>query len=573
MADNSDSSEGKTLNRLASELSLEERHNFLEKLRGQATLSFEPLYEAEDEQARAEDFEAQFTALAWYYRLYYFILGLFKGKPPVKAFEDRQIGKMGRAIQADAPGLYDYQRNHLLFNCFQPLVELKEAARFFFQALDASINRDKGAFYAFLGSLEMEEVHSRLQRETDPAVIMEKFPNTPESEMRQLALRTMEDALVSISDQQRGAMYYNARSLNCLKELSAFLFDRLILAFGIKSGGQSCPVNMVRDLLVNLNNILFSLKEPPTLSLLESLFIFLLNDRNGEGGFDMNREMKILLADAENAINTIRIFNKKIPLTRILRCATRDTGLAPRQISGGEDWFQTYREYWRRKVETGIADYIQRRKYREITSAFQFFLKGTSLRILSSVVSDNNRDGFPLPEAFNLAFLRTFHTAVFLPDLNPPLRTILMDGEFFKKENRTEFTGAYNDIMNIEEDVRRLDDSLALSGDFGKRYTQAKQDLSALPVKRRKIQVVLDEASHEATEIIIRVRHSMGVINNMLHCILKKEAGGRYDGLANFDKLAGKNPEEFVQGISDAVKQIQQTLQIMKDIDSMGSLL
>jgi hypothetical protein len=572
MAESQKGPEDKILTRLASELSLQERHDFLEKLRGQSTQSFEPLYEAREEDEE-EDFEAQYLRLPWYYRLFYFIMGLFKSKPATKVFGDGKIGRLGRAIETEAPGIYDYQRNQLLFNFFQPLTQLKDSARFFFTALDAGINRDKGAFYAFLGSLEMGEVHNTLQTETNPEMIMEKFPDMPEAEVRQIAMRVLEDALGSISDSQRGAMYYNARSLNCLKELSAFLFDRLILAFGVKSGGQTCSVNGVRELLINLNNILFSLKEPPALSLLESMFIFLLQERTGEPNFDMNREMHSLLSRAERAVTTIRDFNRKIPLTRILRCASRDLSLAPKQISGGEDWFQVYREYWKQQIETGIADFLYRRKYREILSTFKIFLKGANLKVLDNIASDTNRDGLPLPEAFALSFLRTFHSLVFISDINPVLSPILMDGEFLRKENRAEFTGAYNDIMIIEEDVRKLDGGLALSGDYGKRYLQAKQDLSALPIKRRKMQVILDEISHEATGIIIRARDGMVKSIAVLNGILKNETGGKYQGLVNFDKFAGKEPEEFIKKILETIKLLQQAHQILQDIDAMGILL
>ncbi|MDR2483973.1 MAG: DUF5312 domain-containing protein [Treponema sp.] len=566
-----DSHEDNTLHRLVSELTLEERNNFLEKLRGQSTLSYEPMYETWEDMESGEMCEAQYTRLPWYVRLCYLILSLLKSKSPVKVFEEGMMNRLGHQIAAEAPGLYDHQKNLLLLGFFDLLTELKDAARFFYTALDLSVNRDSGGFYAFLGSLEMGDLHRRLETETIPELFTEKL-DASERELRQAAVRAMEVIFSAINDTQRSIMYANARSLNCLKELAAFGFDRIIITFGSSGGGQTCPVNAVRDLLMNLNNILFSLKDPPAMALLESLFIYRLQERSGEPGFDMNAEIHSLLGMAEGAITTIRDFNKKVPLTRILRCASRDMTLVPQQISGGEEWFAIYRDYWKKQVEAKATEYIRQRKYKELLNSFRFFLKGTNLKVLYNAVSETNPKGLPVPEAFALSFLLTFHAAILVNDANMFLRPILIDGEFFKKENRAEYTGAYNDIMKLEEDIRQFDLKLSPAGEYGTHYSQAKEDMSALSIKRRKMQQVLDEVSHEASGIVIRGRNAIISLINVLNGILKKEAGGKYDTLANIDKLAGKTPEVFLDGVTELVNKFQQALRIIKDIDTLGDL-
>jgi hypothetical protein len=566
-----DSSEDKTLSRLVSELTLEERNAFLEKIRGQSTMSYEPLYEEGEEPERGEMSEAQFIRLPWYFRLGYFLLGWIKSKSPARVFEDGMIHRLGRKIETAAPGLYDHQKNLLLLGFFDLFTDLKEAARFFFTALDLSVNRDKGGFYAFLGSLEMGDLHQRLQTETLPELFTEKL-DASERELRQAALKAMEDIFSSINETQRNIMYSNARSLICLKELASFGFDHIIAAFGSSSGGQSCSVNTVRDLLASLNNILYSMKEPPALSLLESLFVYRLQERSGEPGFDMNAELHSLLARAEEAVSTIRDFNKRVPLTKILRCASQDLSISPQQISGGEEWFAIYREHWKKHVETEVSEYTHQRKHKELLNSFRYFLKGTNLKILTNVVSEANPKGIPVPESFALSFLLTFHAVILANELNIFLRPILIDGEFFKKENRSEYTGAYDDIMRIEEEIKKFDSKLAPSGEYGTHYNQAKDDISALSIKRRKMQQALDEISHDASGIIIRIRDAMISMINLLNGILNKEAGSKYDTLANLDKLAGKTPEVFIDGIKDSIKQFQQALQVLKDIDAMENL-
>jgi hypothetical protein len=563
--------EDRTLNRLVSELTLEERKNLLEKLKTQSNLSSDPLYQAREE-AAIPGIEEQFAKLPWYYHVFYLILSFFKSKNPLKLFEDSQVGKLGREIEEHAPGLYDYQRAYLLPGFHQSLLDLKEGARFFFTALDASVGRDKGGFYVFLGSLEMGEVHRRLEAETDPGRIGEKAPDASEAELRQMAFRAMEDAFASITEEQRNAMYHNTRSLHCLRELSSFLFDRVLMAFGFEPAvsGQVCSINVVREMLISLNNILFSLHAPPPLPLLESLFVFLLQEKVGEPGFDINREMRSLLSRAENALVTIRTFNTRVPLTLMLRCANRDMSLSPQAVSGGEDWFLVYREYWKRHIELLFADYTRQRRHQDLTNSFRYFLKGANLKILDHVISEANPDGLPIPEAMSLSFLLTFYSAVFMGDINKTLRPILIDGEFYKRENRTEFTEAYNDLIKLEDEIKKFELNISPAGDYGKRYSLAKQDMSSLPVKRRKIQLVLQDASGEAKRIIDSARGAIRVMINILNGIMGKDPGGKYDTLGNMAQLAGKGTA-FTGGITDSIQKFQKTLQLMDDIDIMES--
>jgi hypothetical protein len=561
--------EDRTLHRLVAELTVEERGNLLEKLKAQSALSADPLYEAVEEEPAA-GFEDQYVRLPWYYRLFYFILGLFKNITPRKVFEDSVVRKIGREIEARTPGLYDCQHAYLLPAFYQLFSELKEGARFFYTALDVSVNQDKGGFYSFLGSLEMPEAHRRLQQETDCILIAEKAGDVPEAELRQMAFKAMEDALAAVTEEQHGRMYANTRSLQCLKELSSFLFDRVLMAFGFEpaASGQVCSVNVVKDTLENLNNILFSLREPPPLALLESLFIFTLQDRTAEQGFDINREMRNLLSRAEDAAAVIRNFNKQACLTLILRCANRDTSLSPRAISGGEDWFMIYREYWKRHIEAQFAEYMRGRRQRDLLNSFKYFLKGTNLKILDNVVSDSNQDGIPVPEAFALSFLLSFYSAVYMTDINKILRPILIDGEFYKRENRTEFTESYNDLIKLEDDIRKFEGEISPIGSYGKRYFLARQDMSSLPVKRRKIQLAVEDASKEAREIIDRARNACTVMINILNGILKKDLDGKYDTLGNLSRLAGKGPV-FINGIAESIQKFQKALQLLDDIDAM----
>jgi hypothetical protein len=552
-------------NRLVSELNLEERAKLLEKLGSQSSLPQGPLYEEVSDEP-AEKLEIRFTNLPWYKRLWFHILSFFNSRTPLKLFEDSLMSRISRTVEEIAPGFYNYQKDLLLSKFQEMLVYLRDASRFFYQVLDASFNRDKGGLMVFLGSLEMPDVHKLIQNNADPAVLAEQFPGVSEVELRQKAHRAMEEAVSTISAEQRDVMYYNARSLFCLKQLSSFLFDRMINAFIVDSAyhGSICPSASIRDQLLALNNILNSLKDPPPLTLLGSLFVFALSEREDEPGFDIQTEMRRLLSRAEASIEAIRTFNKQVPLTQLLRCMSRNMDISSQNIGGGEDWFAVYREHWKRLIDEHFSVFIKNKKQRDMQNALRYFLKGNSLKLLEHTDSESNAAGVPVKEAFCLSFLQTFYTVVFMGEINKVLRSILLDGEFIKKENRTEFAEYYNTIIKLDDMIRHFDQTLSTSGDIGQRYSQTKAEMTSLPIKRRKIQLVLQEASKIAGEIIDQTRDAIEGMIKILSGIIKKSADDKYDSLANLATFG--RPVVFVGNLQSCIDQLRKTIKLMDDI-------
>ena len=557
--------------KLASDLSLDERQELLEKLKTHLNFSDEPLY-FEDKGLPAEETKIAYLKLPWFYRFFYNILGFFKSKSPLKIFEDQQVSALGNRIDELSPGLYDYQ-NYMLLPAFQQqLIKLKEAAQFFYTALDSSVNRDRMAFFAFLGSLEMPDVHKRLLEETDPRVILEKYPDSHESEQRQLAFKALEDGLAMIGEDYRRIMYYNARSLFCLKELSSFLYDRLIMAFAFNkaAGGEVCSIKNVRDLLVSLSNILLSLKVVPPLALLKSLFVFILQEKAGEPGFDVSQQIRKLMAKAESSLTVIREFNKQVPLVLVLRCSGRDMSIAPREISGGEDWFIVYKEYWRKRIESLFAASLRERRSRKLLGFFREFFKGKNISLLENSLKSENPGRLPVKGALALTFLYNFYTEIFIPEINQVLQPILADGDFEKNENRFEFSEAYSNLSRLREEIMRFEEDISFSGDFGKRYSQVRQIMASMPVKRRKIQIILEEAQEGAEKILQRAREAILSIVNVLNGILGKDTKGKYFPLTNLAKVTGKN-NQFIFQMAEIIGQFQTVLKLLDDINIMES--
>jgi hypothetical protein len=555
-----------TFQRLVSELSLDERKRLHTKLNSQSALSTEPLY-PEEKEGTDFDLNELYEQMPWYMRLWYFLLSLLKSSSPENVYEDTLIAKIGTSINNKSPDLFNYHDSMLLPKFYQLLIDLKDASRFFYNALDLSVNRDKGAFFAFLASLEMEGIHQRLVNETNPYILSQRNPQASNSELSEMASKNINEIFSSITESDRSVMYYDARSLQCLKELSSFLFDRLLMAFTFEPSleGHVCSARLVKDQLIGLNNILYSFSGTPALSLLESLFVFVLQEEMEHSEFDTEAETKNMLLQAESALDIIRHFNTEVPLTKILRCATRDLKWNPHAISGGEDWFVVYRDYWKKQIDEQFSAFAKQQRKAGIIQSFKTFLNDVPLKEFDNIYSESNPDGIQVSGIMGLSFLSVFYSEVFLSVINNVLRIILLDGEFFKRENRTVFTEAYNDLMKIDDAIKLFQDKIALNGDYGKRYNLAKSEISSLPIKRKKIQIVTQEANDEIQKIISNTQKSFKTMIDVLQGIIKREPGSRFDSLSNVSNLPKVKGLPFIDAVALSKSKLEEAAALLKE--------
>jgi hypothetical protein len=558
--------DSRTFGGLVSGLSLAERQVFLEKLSRYSSFPQRTLYEEESDAVSMPVYKEGYKHLPWYSRLSFIFLSFFRGASPARLFEDRQIALIGKWINETAPGIYDYQRDLLLPEMYKQLVALKEAARFFYTVLDQSINRDKGAFYAFLGSLEMEDIHGRLTEKTDPEALIAANPQVPEVELRQIALDNLEEGLSFITEKQKNTMYANTRSLHCLKALSTFPFNRIILKFSDRGGGRGpmCTAGVVKDHLASLQDVLFSLKHAPSMALLESLFVFTLREYLGDNEMDIAVEMDRLLTLAEKSLNTIHDFNREVPLTQILHCTSRNLTMSPLDISGGEEWFSVYRDYWKRYVHDRFTQYIRTIGQQKLLDSINRFLR-TNLIPLNYAASDLNPRGFPVKGGLCMSFLLTFHSVVFMKKINAVLEAILLGGNFYSREDRTTFTESYNELMKLEDIIRQFEARISPIGEFGKQYFTAQVNRSLSSLKRHKLLSASDEANQEVFAIARTTGSALEGIINMLEKILRAASGGESVVLVNMTQVAGKG-NVFITDLNDALIQLEETHKLFTNI-------
>jgi hypothetical protein len=566
-------SDNNAFERLSSGLSQYERLKLLEKIVSFSDTTEGSLINTEKEIEESVKAEETYTRLPWYSRLWFFILGFFTGKTPLEMFINSKIAEIGRGIDLMFPGMFYWQKMQLRKNFQDELKKLKEAARFFYTILDSGISRNRGAFFVLWGSIEMRELHARLSEQTEPSNFAADNSDLSDIKLRQMAVNYVENEINNISEENRRIMYEGAHTMVCLKQLASFLFDRFIMSFNQSASDTEpvCPAAIVRAQLVSLANILYSIKKSPSVTLLSSMFIFMMPEQNDKNSYDAENELQKFTLRAERAIDVIRTFNSRVPLISILRCVTHNTSYLPAEISGGEDWFVLFRKCWVENVTSQFNEFIKDRYRAKIQQLYSELFENFIMEPFANIVSDNNDEGIPVSNIQSLSYIMIFHKLVFMPIINVFIRPILIDGDFIRKENRSEFTEAYNILIKLDDTIKSYTKRLDKSGDLGKRWEQILADVDSIALRRRKISVILEDINEAVDAIVADARKAIKSMERIIDGILYPSSGKSYDTLTNLTKISGKGTT-FADGMKEGLEKlrlISHLLEVTAELENM----
>jgi hypothetical protein len=565
--------QGSVFDRLVADLSLEERRDLLERLDRSVIVSDEPLYDKIfAERAGAPSHIRNLSELGLLKRILLYLRRFFTGRDIDSLLVEDELKALARNVEAACPGIVDYRRGMLTSLLHEELKKLRDAARFFYDVLDRSFDRDKAEFFAFLGSVELPETHGRLLAETNPFAWAEAHPDAPESEVRQAVTSAYDEIFMAMPEERRKAMYQDLRCLLFLKRLSGFLFERLLSTFKPGAGpaeGPAASFTEAADLLVELGDILFSLSRPPSISLMESLFCFAEQETLENPESDAEALIAADLGAAETAVARIRTFNRRVPFVDIVRLATEDPAHQPRELAAGEDWLVVYRGFWRSRIEAQLDELRSNRRYRRLAEEVAAFVGDAEPASFAHISREEGPGCPPIRQDLPLAFMDAFTRGSLAKEFNRPLKIVLVDGEFYRKENRIEFTDAYDLLGNTAETIAALDARLGPDGEIGLAWSRAKLEIAPVVIKRRKIQSIARSAEDEAERMIRNFAGALSTLVRVIRGILKGEAGGRYDSLANLSSLDGRANREFLRSLAAAKDRSEMALALLTELSGL----
>jgi hypothetical protein len=558
---------------LVGELSAGERRELLDRVRRSSGVSLEPLFSKESlPSAKPPERASRLAQKSLLERVVLFFRKIFSGRDIDSLLDEDELKALARRVDQQFPGLVDYRQNLVLEPFLGEIQRLRDAARFFYDVLQRGFDNDKAAFFGFLGSFELPETHTRLLSEADPFAFAALHPEASDTEVREAVLAIYDECFASLLEERRRKMYQDLRCLLFLKRLSGFLFERVQNQFKPQEGQpprRAATFSELRDLILELEDILFSFSSPPSVELMESLFAFAEHEAMERADDSAEALIRTDLTKAEMALSVIRSFNKRVPLPALAQLVSLDPRQCPQELPAGEDWLVVYKGFWKSRIEAKLDELKRERKYQRLTDEIRGFVGSGELVHYNYISRDERPESPAIHQDLALAFIDAFMRGTFAAEMNRPLKIVLMDGDFYRKENRLEFTDAYNSLSHASEAIAALDARLGPEGEIGGLWNQTRLEASSLPIKRRKMQSIARGAEDEAERIIRDVAGALTEIVLVIRGILKGEAGGRYDSLANLSFMDGKANKDFLKGLNGVKDRCEKAIVLLQELSGL----
>lgn len=547
--------------RLVEELTPDERKSLLERIQQLHPISEEPVVSNIQEEAEV-DFEREFQALGLVEKILLWIRAFFTRRIREEVLEEHLVKKLSRELQRKAPGMVDTKRKLLL----PPFAERVEKLKPYFSTLSSLIAPLRGnrrtRFISFLAAFEMETITERLKTELDPFYLIAihwyhmEPPFTADSlrsleipspdqlsdaEIRRMLENRLEDILAGITQEEKNRMYLDVRFLDRLSQLVYFPLDRILSAFRTvpELPYVPCPFKHLIEPMALFTEIVCSLRDPVPSILLEALVLFRLGDFHGElEEVDEQRRISQSLAQVEEAFQSIRTFMQNIPLLTLVKVLTGKINYRPLERGGGEDWYNQFKQYGRGRVDESFRLFLDVRRKDELGEEITTVLSPVPL---------------PIPEGKNirdcsvfligLVFLRTFFQTVFLSKYNRPLRILLLEGGFYKEENRKEYTEAFGNLLKLNDEIGKV-----FPPDGWESLTPNQKEALESQVLK------WSEQFRDSLQSVVRV----------LDGVLFGEAGGRYDTLSNLGSIGGRGNAQLLQSLNEVLKEATATVSVVE---------
>lgn len=543
-----------SFDRLVQALSTEERQTMLDRIRTATMTSDEPLVLEEPiENYTPRD---SFARLGFWKRFFCFLKALFTGTDKYEIVEELDIQRLAKDVEKMSPSVLNYGQGEIGIGFYDRIAKLEASLTVLRPPLRTALGGSKEEFVAFYVGWIMPLVQEELLTLLDPEKLAFERSLDDPFEVKRAIESSLKEYLGEILDNDRKRLYQQARALSLLKQFVDFPFSKLLQPF-TNADGRVSPVamNEIRGTLFEFDALLYSLEPLPDDDALKAVFMFDMQKDLDERDFNPADQLLKMMDSISWAWQVIRQTAAELRVNDLCRIVSRNLNYQAESVGGGEDWFQIYRKFWQKRCDAVLGRYIEESKRKQIIQDAVKFLKKRELPLLDnyrpSSVMLNVRPRFPI----SLSFIASFVKELFLQELHSPLKLILIDGQFYKEQNREEYNESYSGILKVVDDIAYIDSALAPDGALQGEFEQLSKEVLGTKIIRKKVEARIGELDREADRIINGFEENLRLLANVIGGIVDGEMGGRFDTLSNLGYI-GKNDNSNLMRRLKAIKQI-----------------
>lgn len=555
---------------LVKNLSSEERSSLLKKMSSSGTSL--PILEA-PVPLEVPEWQEVYQGYGFLRRFILWLRGIFKGTDLATLVQEQQLEDLAASIEHKSPGFFSLRLRLAHASFYQELKNLFDALIPFGPLFKTAFGTNKQDFIAFLVGCEWPEIQAQLVSDTDYTKIAGDNSEKSVKDIKSIVEGNFRILMDSVPADLKKQLYYHLKDLFAFKELCLLTAEKYLNPFLLVTiAGQAGNANLsdLRDPLADLCDRLYALHEPPAETHLRALYLFHHRERLENPDADMENPLQLFLEKSMEAWEAISRFHKTVPLASLMAFLNNSTTWHPRESGGVEDWFQQFRRFWQGRVDRAYEVFSRERMARLVFLDINQFLEIGEEEFHKEVFYPPFFHGLlPIKGDITVRFLKLFMEKQFVPRLNPVLKIVLLEGDFYKRNNRGVFTDCYNAVLQISDQITAVQRKFEPEGEWGNQLEQCRSaDDEATIAKMRDIYLW---GGDWYDQFFSNLLPHLYTFNDVLRGILRGSTGGKYDTLANLNSIGGKANGVFRKELESVVQKWEKLLQILKDISPIDT--
>lgn len=555
-----------TFDELVSGISSEERKFLLSKL----NKNKEPellLLQSNRETEESGLIDVKYKDEPFLYKLFLWIRSLIIKRPINAIYNLDLVGELARKINKNHPGLID-NRNCLLLSLFyEKLKELKNCADFF-RPYFSVVNENPGKFYVFLSLFLAPEISEKINKEADPYTI--PFEREATSELRISLIKRMDGILKGIETNTKAKLYSAVRSINWLMQFSELPYLHFIAQFtDLISNSYTCPyLNAQADFpaFARVLQCASSISKEA----LQALFLYPHRNSLRSEGLDTESEKALndFTAKSVACISMIQMFISTVPVNALGKVIYEEYEWQNDAAGGGEDWFVKYKEEWKCIFDSRWNNWLRDRKKDQLTIVLNRTFKIDSFPELPDRPWINLWGGIPFNCEMTAGFLFWFANNKF-NDIMYVLNTLVLEGIFLNKENRSELSEAVNDFVDANQQIILFANSLKEDGSIGTTFMKLINDHVRTLKGQQNVDSIIMNSETTVRMCGKMFCSSTRIIERVIHGIIDDEKEKDYESLQNLMSIKGRENREFRDKMAEMKDMLIIARSILADIEPL----
>ena len=552
-----------TFDQLVKSLSKEETQSLLESIQNSIE-EFRSEAQPEEKDSLSEKIiehqQAGISSEPFLIRLWLSIRSFLRSIPLKVIYNEELLKRMAKNLKRSAGAYININQNIYTGVFYTELKNLRKT-QLFFTSLLSAYDSGKGSFYMLVSSFVAPATYEKLMKETNPFSI--KIGSEVSSNIRTGFLRKIDSVFSNLTDDEKSEMYLCAQAIEWMKSFCSLALDRTLLRFNVISDSNaSCQALTIQPEMEVLSSILYSKKNIPH-NLLQALFLMHAQETIIDDDNRMVNEADEFVKEAIEALSAIRIFLKQVPLLDITRYIKKDINWMPYKLTGGEDWFIYFKQAWYERFNQKWSTWSYEQKKFNIKVQMINLLKVGDLESMKFCPWRNLWVECKFKKELPFLFLKTFFYSFYNEKLSDTLKTILVEGNFYKHENLNEYTTSYNVLEHRKGEFEKFENRLSPTGDVGTAFAKIRAEKTATLKNKNQIEGLMHTIESESKQLITSSIDALKSIELILTGILGGGKTSTYATITNWAVIAGVNNGLFREEVAAAKEQIHTSINLL----------